>query len=86
MVDPAGVHLWSGASLTADVQHWLDQPDQDYGWVLLGNESTASTVRRFDSRETGTFENRPTLTIFYSIDTTTIQTTTWSLLKVGYRE
>jgi hypothetical protein len=85
IVAPEGRHVWSGAVLTADVQHWLEQPDQEFGWILLGSETTASTVRRFDSREIDVVENRPALIVYYSIDTTTIQTTTWSVLKAGYR-
>ena len=42
-----------GASgLVADLQHWLDQPEENHGWVLLcQQEATKFTARRFGSRE-----------------------------------
>ena len=35
----------------ADVQRWLDDPSSNFGWLLLGNESTNRTAKRFDGRQ-----------------------------------
>lgn len=39
--------------LVDDVQFWLDSPNSNRGWIVLGDESTPRTARRFDSREGG---------------------------------
>lgn len=59
----------STAALTADVQQWLDDPDANFGWILIGGESANSTAKRFESRENATSANRPQLTVFYSTTT-----------------
>lgn len=42
----------STASLVADIQTWLDTPENNYGWAVLGkNESAAQTARTFAARE-----------------------------------
>jgi hypothetical protein len=48
---------WSSASnpqMINDVQNWLDNPNSNFGWLLLGNESAGMTVKRFNSGETAT--------------------------------
>lgn len=39
--------------LQADVQGWLDIPAGNAGWILLGDEITALSASRFDSRQKG---------------------------------
>jgi hypothetical protein len=47
-----GSYTWSStASLVADVQNWLDNPTTDFGWMLLGDEATNGSAKRFNSRE-----------------------------------
>jgi len=41
----------STEAITADVQSWLDDPSTNFGWFILGDESTVQSVRRFGSRE-----------------------------------
>lgn len=42
----------SSADLVADVQYWVDHPDQNYGWMLkIADESVDFTARRFGSSE-----------------------------------
>ena len=52
-VENSGAYrIESTASLVADVQAWLDRPESNFGWMLLGqNEAIAQTVRTFASRE-----------------------------------
>jgi hypothetical protein len=48
-----------------DVQSWLDNPAQNYGWLLKTDELLASTAHRVDSREsTGP---KPTLLVTYML-------------------
>ncbi len=64
-VGGAGLYTWSGATLVADVQTWLDTPAVNFGWLLLGNEAVLTTAKRFDSRQHGTPANRPQLYVGY---------------------
>ncbi len=59
-----GVGIWcfEGAGLAADLQAWLDG-DQNNGWIVVGDESTPSTVRAFFSREYFVPSQRPRLTV-----------------------
>jgi hypothetical protein len=62
-----GTFVWdSTPDMVNDVQSWLQDPSSNFGWILLDNESTASTARRFDSREAATSTLRPALEITYS--------------------
>jgi hypothetical protein len=49
--------------MVADLQAWLDDPAGNFGWLLLGSESGGASAKRFDSRETGVPESRPTLVV-----------------------
>jgi hypothetical protein len=59
-----GSGTWdSSAALIARVQEWLDQPSTNFGWIVIGNELTRVTAKRFDSREITNETTRPALTI-----------------------
>lgn len=60
-----GSYSWSGASLRSDVAGWLASPATNFGWVVLGDESTKGTAKRFDTRENPTAGNRPRLVVTY---------------------
>src|SRR4030095_14498372 len=49
--------------MRADVQSWLNDSSINFGWLMLGDESTGSTAKRFDTRESA---NPPVLTIEYT--------------------
>jgi hypothetical protein len=66
LVGPIGVYTWnSTAALVADVQLWLDQPGQNFGWMLLGDENVGTNSKRFGSRDNLIPTVRPMLTIGY---------------------
>jgi hypothetical protein len=59
-------YTWGPApGLITDLRHWLVSPDQNHGWIVLGNESADWTARRFDSRENAFEERRPVLYVEY---------------------
>lgn len=61
-----GSYRWSSAQLTADVQNWLNNPNQNFGWLLLSdNEVNNFTVRAFGTRE-ATSDDHPSLEIDYT--------------------
>jgi hypothetical protein len=61
-VGVTGQYTWTSTQMVADVQSWLDNPASNFGWLVLGDETTAATVKRFDSRESA---SPPILTIQY---------------------
>jgi len=61
-VGPVGPYTWSSAQMVADVQSWLNNPASNFGWLVLGDESTSPTAKRFDTRESA---SPPMLTIQY---------------------
>ncbi len=65
-VDRVGFYTWSSPGLSQDVQDWIIQPDTNFGWLLLGDESEVPTAKRFDSRENPNVSFRPTLTVNYT--------------------
>ncbi len=59
-------YTWpSSPSFVADVQQFLDQPAANFGWIVIGNETTTRTAKRFSSREADIVDDRPTLKISY---------------------
>jgi hypothetical protein len=67
--EPGNYTFGSTTNLIADVQAWLAEPGNNFGWIVLTqSEGSAKTARRFTSREGGA--NAPTLVIEYS----TVQT------------
>ncbi|MGE3182849.1 MAG: DNRLRE domain-containing protein [Phycisphaerae bacterium] len=61
------INIASTPGMVADVQLWLDSPEQNFGWCLRGNELILGTTKRIDSRESGTPLFRPRLLISYSM-------------------
>jgi hypothetical protein len=51
--------------MLADVTLWIQNPDENHGWVLLGDEVTMGNARAVSSRDAAS--NQPELTIQYII-------------------
>lgn len=75
LVDQVGPYEWSDPAMVADVQGWLDDPEQNFGWVLIGNEREArdevpeqaqATSKRFNTRENFLPYSRPRLRIEFT--------------------
>ena len=66
-VSGTGSYTWTSTPmLVADVQFWLDSPSANFGWILIGNEGSDRTAKRFDSRENSNASNRPELTVEFT--------------------
>jgi len=62
-----GLYTWgSTPDMLADVQAWLDDPKSNFGWILLSNEATFPTSKRFDSRQNPDVSLRPALTVEFT--------------------
>jgi hypothetical protein len=61
-------YSWSSPTMVSDVQSWLDNPSGNFGWILLGDESQAGTVRRFFTREGQSINpaSAPALSVSYT--------------------
>jgi hypothetical protein len=59
-----GQYTWSSPQMVADVQAWLNDPASNFGWLVLGDETTIATAKRFDTRESAT---PPMLTVQYTV-------------------
>ncbi|MFM7133711.1 MAG: multicopper oxidase domain-containing protein, partial [Planctomycetota bacterium] len=64
-IGTTGRFSWNGLALLADVQSWVDDPSSKHGWIMRGDEASSANTKRFDSRQSTTAANRPTLTITY---------------------
>lgn len=72
-VGAPGLQVWeSTPELVEDVQEWLDSPDSNHGWILIGGEFEPQTAKSFASRESPTEEARPRLLVEYEASCETI--------------
>jgi len=55
---------WSSAQMAGDIQAWAASPSTNFGWVLVGNETTNFTAYEFFSRESGA--RGPSLSVTYN--------------------
>lgn len=59
-------YFWScDSSLTDDLRFWQNNPEQNFGWIIVGGEAGSMNAHRFNSRQNRTPEQRPQLTIVY---------------------
>src|SRR5262249_23909110 len=62
----AGGDTWGPTPhMAADVQAWLDTRKQNFGWLLLGNETVEGTAKSFASRESEEPAARPRLRVTF---------------------
>jgi hypothetical protein len=66
-VDAVGAYTWRDGGMLADIGGWLSAPATNFGWVLLGNETSLKTAKRFNSREHPSPSARPALVITYTV-------------------
>jgi hypothetical protein len=57
-------YTWGGSGLLADVQAWVSNPANNFGWVIRGTETTGK-AERFNTRENP--NNPPLLTVTYQV-------------------
>ena len=59
-------YSWTSTdALLADLSHWLDNPGQNFGWIIVGGEAGDLSARRFNSRHHEDAEKQPKLTLVY---------------------
>ncbi len=66
IVTGIGNYTWgSSSAMVGDLQLWLDSAFTNFGWVLIGNETSPQTTKRFDSKDDVVDSLRPKLVITY---------------------
>jgi hypothetical protein len=66
-----GAYTWSSPGLLADVQAWVGGEADNFGWILIGDETTDTTAKRFNSRESAA-ATRPSLMLTYEAEEYTL--------------
>ena len=57
-----GFYVWDGSrQMVQDVRLWLAAPDRNFGWILVGDETTRQTAKGIASREDPDPTRRPVL-------------------------
>jgi hypothetical protein len=62
---PSDFYSWTG--MVDDVQTWLGNDGTNHGWIIIGDESQTGTAVRFESRTSPLDDNRPLLTVDYTV-------------------
>ena len=83
-------YSWTGPGLIGDVQEWVANPSQNFGWILIGNEVNSGTTKRFRAREfpDSATVTIPQLAVSYLPDPTAAASrdfATWGRIKNLYR-
>ena len=77
LASTAVMHTWTSTpALVADVQVWIDDPSQNFGWLLLGDEVTMQSVKAFHTVEALIPAQRPMLRVDYTVTFCTAKVTT----------
>jgi hypothetical protein len=67
-VGASGFYTWEATrKMLADVRLWLAAPHRNFGWILLGDETTRQNVKSFASREEPDASLRPFLEVTYHL-------------------
>jgi hypothetical protein len=63
-VNGPAFYTWRSAGMNADVAFWVQNPSSNFGWEVIGDAAVGG-AKKFESRESPTPANRPTLTVYY---------------------
>ncbi|MEZ6060012.1 MAG: SdrD B-like domain-containing protein [Planctomycetaceae bacterium] len=62
-VDQPGIYQWTDSGLIADVQQWLDDPESNHGWAVIGPGK--DNLKSFTSKDGDNAALHPILEITY---------------------
>jgi hypothetical protein len=66
--DIPGYYTWDTTrELVQDVRRWLLRPEKNFGWILIGDESESTTVKKFASRENPDGTLHPVLDVTFTV-------------------
>jgi hypothetical protein len=61
-----GTYQWTSPGLIADLQQWVNNPSQNFGWIMTGNETASGTAMQFGTKENTGSAAQPQLTVTYT--------------------
>lgn len=64
-IDDVGSYVFTSPLLADDVQDWLDGTLDNFGWIILGDETTITNAKQWRSRESANTAQRPQLVVKY---------------------
>jgi hypothetical protein len=62
----SGTLIFKGDTITANVNDWLLNPSDNFGWIIIVDESSIPSSKRFYSRQNSNSNNRPKLKVYYA--------------------
>jgi hypothetical protein len=71
---PGAITWGPTPEMIADVQSWLDSPSESHGWIVLGDEDSLGTARKFFNRENADPTVRPVLNIEFRLPEANVPT------------
>lgn len=81
MLDYTQEYSWgSTPAMVSDVQGWLGNPAANFGWVLIGDESTNTTAKKLRSRESDFPNDAPRLVIEFELTEPIPAVSHWGML------
>ena len=61
-------YTWQSTNhMVNNVRHWLHNPERNFGWLIMGDEYTRGSVKRFASHESGNTNLHPMLSIEFHL-------------------
>jgi hypothetical protein len=68
LVGASDFYTWESThKMRADVRRWLAAPHRNFGWILIGDETTPQNAKSFASREEPDASLRPVLEVTYHL-------------------
>jgi hypothetical protein len=79
-------HTINGAGLVTDLEQWLAQPSNNFGWVLVADED--NSAKGYASREHSNVTLRPQLIVIWTpaavaADSADVPIPIWALAMLG---
>lgn len=65
-VSGLGMYVWSSPQLVTDVQSMLNNAAADFGWIIIGDEASPGSAKRYASRTNPNIPDRPFLSVTYT--------------------
>jgi Lamin Tail Domain len=66
---PLNYGTWNSIGMKNDVIAWKSNPSNNFGWIILGEETVLGSAFKFASKD-GNLYDKPLLTVFYTLPAT----------------
>ena len=65
------MYTWTSGQMISDVLDWRQDPSTNFGWILIGDESTTQTIKQIGSRKNSNVAMQPKPIVKYLVEQTT---------------